>query len=112
MKDKAAVKAACQRELATAFSLIPAGTILERFDWVTEQRGPVADTSAKNVFMTQSWDATTHFQSVMDEIFAVYEKITGTPFDLKTLRSTKEIQAAAAAAAEAAAAAAPPDEDE
>jgi Rab GDP dissociation inhibitor len=103
MTDKKAATAACQRELKTAYSLIPSSTIIERFDWVTEQRGPVADTSANNAFMTQSWDATTHFQSVMDEIFTVYQGMTGKKFDINALRSTKDMQAEAQAAAEKAA---------
>jgi Rab GDP dissociation inhibitor len=92
ISDSKAAQAACQRELKTATSLFAPGSVVERFDWVTEQRGPAGDTSAQGVFMTQSFDATTHFQSVMDEIFAVYKSVSGKDFDLNALRSTKEMQ--------------------
>jgi Rab GDP dissociation inhibitor len=95
--DSKAAAAACERELKTAYGLFPANTVVEKFQWVTEQRGPAApaDLAAKGVFMTQSFDATTHFQSVMTEIFSVYQSVSGKAFDLASLRSTKEMQAEA-----------------
>lgn len=95
--DKKAASTACARELKAANALFAPNTILERFDWVTEQRGPIADTSAKGVFMTQSFDATTHFQSVMAEIFGVYKSVSGKDINIDEMQSTTDMQQAAAA---------------
>jgi Rab GDP dissociation inhibitor len=86
-----AMSEVCSRELAHAYGLF-SRNILQKFEWVTEQREPVADTSAQGVWMTQSFDATSHFQSVMDEIFSCYQSVTGKEFDIKALRSTQEAQ--------------------
>jgi len=91
LNDKSAMSAVCQRELAAAYGLF-SRNILVKFEWVTEQREPVADFSSKGMFMTQSFDATSHFMSVMDEIFRVYENVSGTKFDIRELKSTQEEQ--------------------
>lgn len=106
LDDKKACTAVCDRELKQAYGLFPQGSVLERFDWVTELRSPASDTKARGVFMTQSFDATTHFISVMDEIFDVYHKVSGTPFNINALRSTADLQREEQLRAEAAAAAA------
>jgi len=90
INDKRVATAVCDRELKTAYGLL--GEKMERFDWLTELRAPAGDTKSKGVFMTQSFDATTHFISVMDEIFDVYYQVTGRRFDISQLRSTKEMQ--------------------
>jgi Rab GDP dissociation inhibitor len=123
LTDKAAVTAACQRELKIAHEILTkpdaklgANQVLEQFDWIIEQRVPVPENLPGGAFMTESLDCTTHFQTVMEEIKVLYQAITGNPFDPKTLRRTEDVQKEArekqekleqeAAAAEAAAAAA------
>jgi Rab GDP dissociation inhibitor len=109
--DKKSATAACQREMKVAYGLC-GNTILDRFDWVSEERVSVNEAAdiANGVHMTQSFDAATHFQAMMNEIFKVYKNVTGNSLDADSLRSTKEMQQEAmeaamkeAAAAEAAA---------
>lgn len=104
MTDKAAVTAACQRELKIAHEIITkpdakgnANQVLEQFEWIIEQRVPVTENIPGGAFMTESLDCTTHFQTVMEEIKTLYQSITGNPFDPKTLRRTEEVQAEARA---------------
>lgn len=84
--DTADLKAcadACDRELAAALRLIPKGNVLEKFSWVTDTRAP-ADTAAlnaKNVFMTSTMDATTHFQNATNEVLSIYKAVTGKELD-------------------------------
>ncbi len=98
VNDLKACKATNQRELKAALELFKAAdnktsSIIESFDWVTNERIPVDDGKAKGYFITRSFDATTHFQSVMDEVFGVYTAVTGKVFNLNELKSIKEIQA-------------------
>jgi len=81
--DLKACADACDRELAAALRLIPKGNVLEKFSWVTDTRAP-ADTAAlnaKNVFMTSTMDATTHFQNATNEVLSIYKAVTGKELD-------------------------------
>jgi Rab GDP dissociation inhibitor len=98
----AEVKATCDRELAIAYQLLSKeNKILERYDWVDNQKSPNA-TLPPGFFMTSSLDAETHFGNVMDEVFNKFREITGKTFNLAEVRSQEEMREAANAAAEAA----------
>jgi len=93
----------CLRELKVALELVTAGDakrgpnqVLDQFTWVVERRVPVAENLPGRTFMTQSLDASTHFQQVMEEIKTLYQQVTGKVFDHTSLRSTVEVQAEAA----------------
>lgn len=57
------------------------GQIEQKFVSVSDLYEPVDDGSSSNVFITKSYDATTHFESTCLDILNVYEKITGEKFD-------------------------------
>jgi Rab GDP dissociation inhibitor len=58
------------------------GTILERFDSVNELREPVGDGSSDNCYVSKSYDATSHFETVADDVLRLYALVTGEPLDL------------------------------
>jgi Rab GDP dissociation inhibitor len=58
------------------------GTIRERFDSVSELYAPTNDAGAENLYITRSYDATSHFETSDEEVLAIYERIVGEKFDL------------------------------
>ena len=58
------------------------GTIMERFDSVCPLYEPVGDGSDDKMFLTKSYDATSHFETVADDVLSLYERIMGEPLDM------------------------------
>jgi len=67
-------------ELAAAFKVI--GKSDQEFFWVSDSYVPCNDPSKDNVFITQSYDATTHFEDATREVLAMYQALTNKPLDL------------------------------
>ncbi|OLY82344.1 putative secretory pathway GDP dissociation inhibitor 1 [Smittium mucronatum] len=74
------------------------GPIKERFDSVTDLYVPVDDGTANNIFISKSFDATSHFVSVYEDIKDVYRRVTGSDLVLKKRATVEEEQAAFEAA--------------
>ena len=53
-----------------------------RFFWVADTYAPTGDGTKDNVFITTSYDATSHFETATDEVIRLYEKMTGSKLDL------------------------------
>lgn len=53
-----------------------------RFVSVTDLYVPTANGVSENIFITQSYDATSHFETVTDDLKDVYRRVTGNPLDL------------------------------
>jgi Rab GDP dissociation inhibitor len=68
-----------EAELAPALALLP--PLQEKFSWVSDSYIPANDGS-DNVFITTTYDATTHFQTCAEEVKAMYKAVTGTELDL------------------------------
>jgi len=67
------------------------GDVKQQFLWKTPYYKP--DTKKQkddNVFITTSYDATTHFESCSSEVLELYEDIIGEALDLTTEQSKKE----------------------
>merc|ERR1719253_229965 len=93
--SQAATSAVVSREMKLAFELLEKkNRVLERFDWIVDERAPVAQLPP-GVVITRSMDASTHFQAVMDEVPQIYQKITGKAFDINSVRSSAEMREAA-----------------
>lgn len=60
------------------------GPIIDRFDKVSDVFVPASgnDGANTNIFATSSFDATSHFETVIQDVSSVYEKITGEKLDL------------------------------
>jgi len=69
-----------EKELELGFSLC--GPILEKFISVSDLYEPVADGSADGIFISTSYDATSHFETTFDDINSLYKRVTGTELDL------------------------------
>lgn len=67
-------------ELRPAFQLI--GPCLDRFDSISEMYTPLSDGKEDNCFISASYDATSHFETVSQDIIGLYERITGKKLDL------------------------------
>jgi len=78
-----------EAELQAAFNLI--GPVEEKFIYAQDVFHPKADQPAgDNIFVTKSYDATTHFETTCDNIIDVYKKITGKDFDFSACKRTIE----------------------
>lgn len=62
-----------EEEVAPGVELL--GDVLESFVAVDDLYEPLGDGSAEQVFVTKSYDATTHFETAVDDVFNVYKRI-------------------------------------
>ncbi|KAL4070812.1 rab GDP-dissociation inhibitor [Scleroderma citrinum] len=68
-------------EIAPGLQLL--GTIYEKFVTVSPLYIPLSTGEADNIFITRSYDATSHFETVVDEVHDVWKRITGKDLVLK-----------------------------
>ncbi len=57
------------------------GPIEQKFVSISDLYEPTDNGEKSQIFITKSYDATTHFESTCLDILDVYEKITGEKFD-------------------------------
>ena len=69
-----------EQEIAPAVALL--GDILEMFVSVSDMFEPVESGANNNLWITSSYDATSHFESASEEILQIYERIVGEKLDL------------------------------
>jgi len=81
-KDGKGCEAGCRRELDAALKLFGAVKPDQLFFWVTDSYAPTSDGKKDNVFISATYDATTHFQSATQEVLRMYEAIMGKKLDL------------------------------
>jgi len=75
-------------ELAPAFKVIGNLKEEDKFFWVSDNYMGANDSTKDNVFITQSYDATTHFEDATREVLAMYQALTNKALDLSI--STEE----------------------
>ncbi|KAJ2356971.1 Rab GDP dissociation inhibitor alpha [Coemansia erecta] len=68
-------------EIAAGLKLL--GPIEQIFVSVSDVYEPVSDGTADNVFISRSYDATSHFETVYDDVKDMYRRITGKDLVLK-----------------------------
>jgi Rab GDP dissociation inhibitor len=69
-----------EREIQPALDLL--GNIENKFLSVSELYEPVDTSFTDNVYISKSYDATSHFESAAREVLHLWEKMTGAPLDL------------------------------
>ena len=76
----------CQSECRPRHRLhtAPRHEIHERFDEVSEYLVPLKDGRDSGCFITKSYDATSHFQTVVSDIKSVYARMTGEEMKINT----------------------------
>lgn len=66
------------------------GTVREMFTSVSQLFEPTNDAIAENLYITRSYDATSHFETSDEEVLAIYQKIVGEKLDLNIAPSQDE----------------------
>jgi len=69
-----------EKEINTALGLL--GTIREVFINISELHEPINDWKKENLFITKSYDATSHFETSDIDVLSIYERIVGEKLDL------------------------------
>ena len=69
-----------EKEIQPAIDLL--GGVLEMFISVNDIHEPTNDPTAEQLFITKSYDATSHFETSSKDVLAIYETITGEKLDL------------------------------
>lgn len=77
-------------ELEPAFKLL--GNILEKFWIIKDTYEPVKDGSSDGVFISKSYDATSHFESASLDILDLYKRIRGEDLDLTPKKEKGETE--------------------
>ncbi|BFZ10611.1 hypothetical protein BsWGS_13650 [Bradybaena similaris] len=75
-----------EAELQPGLDLL--GAIEEKFVSVLDLYEPVDDGKESKVFITKSYDATSHFETTCDDVLKTYERITGVCFDFSQVKHT------------------------
>lgn len=71
-----------EAELAPGLALL--GPIDEKFVEVQDVYEPIGDGSSDKVFISKGYDATTHFETTVDDVLEMYRRITGQELDLSS----------------------------
>jgi Rab GDP dissociation inhibitor len=69
-----------EAEIQPALALL--GPCLEMFVSVSDIHEPCNDAGEESLYITKSYDATSHFESSSRDVLAIYESITGETLDL------------------------------
>jgi len=77
-----------KKELEPALKLI--GHSIEQFWIVKDVLVPLSDGKDDNVFISTSYDATSHFETTCEDILTIYQRITGRPMDLTPKKREQE----------------------
>lgn len=75
-------------EIKPALELL--GDVLEMFVRVDTQLVPTDDGRKDNLYVTRSYDPTSHFEEASNEVLELYERIVGEKLDLNIEPSEEE----------------------
>jgi len=70
-----------EQEILPGLQLL--GPIHEKFVTVSTLYTPISDGRADNIFITRSYDATSHFETVVDDVHDVWKRVIGQDLELK-----------------------------
>lgn len=76
-------------EIEPAFKLL--GPRLDTLMGIAEIYEPIEDGTKDNVFISRSYDATSHFETTTDDVKDLYFRITGKPLDLSKAKDETEV---------------------
>ncbi|KAG8219688.1 rab GDP dissociation inhibitor beta-like protein [Butyriboletus roseoflavus] len=77
-----------EREIIPGLQLL--GSIYEKFVSVTPLYTPVSSGEADNIFVTRSYDATSHFETVVEDVQDVWKRVIGKDLILKKREAEAE----------------------
>ncbi|KAI5783880.1 GDP dissociation inhibitor [Peziza echinospora] len=86
-----------ERELEPGFIRIGLGSGYlgrdeEKFIQVADLYEPVSDGKTDNVYISRSYDATTHFETATDDVKDIFKRITGTDLVVENLKVQQPVQ--------------------
>jgi len=67
-------------ELKPAFAVM--GPVLEKFTYVSDIFAPTDDGKKDKIFVSVSYDATSHFETTCEDVMDIYKRVTGKEVDL------------------------------
>ncbi|KAF9987870.1 Rab GDP dissociation inhibitor alpha [Mortierella antarctica] len=79
-----------QVEIAPGLQLL--GPIVDKFIQIDDISEPLQDGSKDHVFVSKSYDATSHFETVCDDVKDLYKRVTGKDLVLKQRQTQEEEQ--------------------
>ncbi|KAG0042636.1 Rab GDP dissociation inhibitor alpha, partial [Gryganskiella cystojenkinii] len=79
-----------QEEIQPGLALL--GPIVDKFVSIADISEPLEDGRKDNVFVSKSYDATSHFETVCDDVKDLYKRVTGNELILKQRQSQAEEQ--------------------
>lgn len=68
------------------------GKIDKEFFFVTDSYEPTGDGSTDNIFISSSYDSTSHFEAATNEVMALFKNITGKEVDLTASTNPEDLQ--------------------
>lgn len=68
------------------------GPIKQKFIQISDTYEPVEDGKSSNVFISRSYDATSHFESTCNDVLDIFRRGTGEDFDFSKVKHTLEDQ--------------------
>lgn len=71
-----------KEEVEPGLALLPAEARITRFDNITDSVAPVEDGVRSRVFISTTYDASSHFEQATEEVLDMYARITGERLDL------------------------------
>eukprot|EP01110_Echinostelium_bisporum_P011968 TRINITY_DN6109_c0_g1_i1.p1 TRINITY_DN6109_c0_g1~~TRINITY_DN6109_c0_g1_i1.p1 ORF type:complete len:445 (+),score=227.07 TRINITY_DN6109_c0_g1_i1:21-1355(+) len=78
------------KELDPAFALL--GAVVDKFISITDTFVPKEDGTKDKVFISESYDATSHFETTCQDILNIYKRVTGKDLVLKEKPQEQEEQ--------------------
>ncbi|XP_059181824.1 rab GDP dissociation inhibitor beta [Centropristis striata] len=77
-----------ESEIKPALDLLT--PIEQKFVSISDQYAPTDMGSDSQIFISRSYDATTHFETTCDDIKDIYQRMTGTEFDFSEMERKKQ----------------------
>jgi len=77
-----------EKELAPGLNML--GPVIEKFISVSDIHEPVSDGCDSQLFITESYDATTHFETTCKDVLSIFRRITGADFDFSKVKHNYE----------------------
>ena len=81
-----------EKEIKPALDLLGSG-VIERFVSISDLYEPINSGESDQVFVSKSYDATSHFQTVCNDVKDIWKRLTGGELVLKKRLSAEEEQA-------------------
>jgi len=75
-----------EQELIPGLELLGAANIVTRFTTTAQYFVPKPGTGADGIFVTESYDATSHFETACEDVLKVYEAATGEALDIDNMK--------------------------